>query len=324
MKKSYLFTIILLLFGYCQNLTSQFEKLFLNEADKDIKEVICYEILDGDSSIYSRTTYNKQGLVVSENQPDYHIHQNYKYDKNGRLIEKEALYGESFANGIVKYEYNDKVRIAENDAMGFYLVEIERYNDAGNDEIKETYYIAAGMGESKVQKRYFYYDISGKLLKIMYLTEYLDIKKEVGSLVDSKNKAGLLRELLSAPLIRKEQGVETYSYNKNGQLYRRLYTNLNTNISEWEKTYLLNLDGLIGFETHYFWNSESLEKEPANEKYTKSFHYNNEKKLERIEENNGDVIITKYYISDKLVEIKESRNQGESVTKYHFYYKYYN
>lgn len=323
MKRSYLFTILILLFGFHQNLTSQFEKLFLNEADKNIKEVICYEIIDNDSSVYSKIIYNKKGLILSENQPEYHIHINYKYDKENRLSEKEALYGESFANGTTTYKYDNNTRIAEINAMGFYSFEIERYNDAGNIEIKEIYFIAAGMGESKVEKQYFYYDKSGKLLKTMYLTEYLDIKKEAGSLVDIKAKDELIKELLFNPLIRTEQGVEIYKYNKKGQLYSRLYTNLNTNISIWEKIYLINLEGLVGFENHYFLNSESMEKNLSSQKYTKSFHYNNDKELERVEENTEGIKTTKYYKNNKLIKKTESRNQGESITNYHYYYKYY-
>ncbi|NJO89562.1 MAG: hypothetical protein HC831_11890 [Chloroflexia bacterium] len=38
----------------------------------------------------------------------------------GRLIEKEALYGESFANGITSYSYSEGLEVEKNQAMGFF------------------------------------------------------------------------------------------------------------------------------------------------------------------------------------------------------------
>ncbi len=84
---------------------------------------IQHSIFEGDttSENFFEYNFNKNGDAISYKYFTYHLQEDLKYDSLNRIVEIDALYGESFANGNIKYEYpskNQKIEI--HDKMGFY------------------------------------------------------------------------------------------------------------------------------------------------------------------------------------------------------------
>ncbi len=82
-----------------------------------------YTIYEGDttSEVFSEYNFDEKGNITRWEHFPYYIKEELKYDSLDRIIEIDGLYGESFGNGIIKYEYPSKnLKIEIHDKMSFY------------------------------------------------------------------------------------------------------------------------------------------------------------------------------------------------------------
>ncbi len=97
---------------------------------------------DTTSEIFFEFRFDKRGNTTSWEYFPYHIKEKRKYDSLNRIIEIDGLYGESFGNGIIEYQYpskNQKIEI--HDKMGFYkYIKSDFIFDSASKIIKEIKY----------------------------------------------------------------------------------------------------------------------------------------------------------------------------------------
>jgi len=320
-KQINLIFLLNLLLGF--SIIAQEKNYFVDKPDKNIKRILIYSIdTENDTSgLNSVIEFNKDGNVVKETQPDYHIHVSYKYDMKGRLIEKEALYGESFANGITSFEYYDKLEIEKNQAMGYYSETRKELNELGKTIKSTTYYVAGGMGESKIESVVFTYGNEGFLSNKSINITYFNLEIEPGEIQEIKPK-NLITKLKTAEVNRKEQITEKYKYNSAKNLIQK-------ELLKGEKEKLL-------VSTSYEYNNSGLlikklkncikhSNEIVNytcDEIEEKRKYNSKNQLESITVKKDNYLNINLYNEGKLVNSTEKYSSNLSY-RYAYKYEYY-
>ncbi len=303
-------------------LAAQENEYFVEKPDKNVKRVLVYEVVaKQDTSYLNRIVeFNKNGKVIKDEQPDYHIHLNYKYDDKGRLIEKEALYGESFANGIATYSYPDGYEIEKNQAMGFYSETVKELDDKSDVVKISTFYIAGGMGESKIQTETFNFDKNKLLSQRNIEIKYFDLE-EPGEASEMKSET-LIEKLKGSKLIKKENFEEIYTYNSKGMISTKKLFPANSKKQILNHFFEYNDGGILVKEV-----KDCLEKnnEPQSidcTEFTIEREYNKQNKLKSITTKKRDYLCIEIYENNRLVssDIKYSEKYR---SKYFYKYEYF-
>lgn len=125
MKKLFLSFSFLLSLFLSFSASAQYEIEEFKPLPKNIEKITAlqHSIYEGDtiSENYFEYNFDTKGNTIKSHYLTYHIMEEIKYDSLDRIIEIDAVYGESFGNGNLKYYYpskNQKIEI--HDKMGFY------------------------------------------------------------------------------------------------------------------------------------------------------------------------------------------------------------
>jgi hypothetical protein len=172
--------IILIFSPFCINssvILAQMD-VYLSKPEKNIFKVIGIDKSKNSSEDTSQVyEYNRDGLLKYESMPQYYMFINYRYDNEGKLIEKEALYGESFLNGTTFYYYNSDTINEVAMLLASYSNSIKVLNKQRNPVSEETWHAAGLSTESYIKKVNYEYSGTGFLQMIKYNTEYHDYNK---------------------------------------------------------------------------------------------------------------------------------------------------
>lgn len=213
--------------------------------------------------------YDRNGNLISEKDNRYYIIIDMKYDSENRIIEKQALYGESFANGTTIYKYQ-KNEITETDAaMGFLNHKVIRFN-SNNDtsEINEIHIDLFG-NESWRKTIQFQYNnknllrtktIINEQYKPTLLEEVSTINNELVQVVFSDNNK--LGEKLNKI---------HYSYNANNKLISK---KRNLESRKYEKKYQYDINSSLLLSEKQLLNGKTF--------LEKIYKYNENKKIKEI------------------------------------------
>ncbi len=122
---------------------------FAQSSQKQIKSVIgtCYQNSDT-ATICTEEYYNKFGLLDSMRDNRYYIKIDKKYDQKGRIIQKEALFGESFGNGTTNYFYYLDSTLEKEAAGGFYRETLTIFSPTGDTSMVSEIFVSGGPYQS--------------------------------------------------------------------------------------------------------------------------------------------------------------------------------
>jgi len=318
------FTILLLLLViFSFNMANAQEtNFFIGKPDKNIKRVVVYDVdIEKDTTSLSYIVeFNKNGQVIKESQPEVHIHVNYKYDKKGRLITKDALYGESFANGTTDYHYSKGVEIEKNKAMGFYSEIRKEFNKAGNIREEQTFYVAGGMGESKIETIIYKYNKNDLLAqKIINIDQY-DFEVEPGEVPEMEPEI-LIKKLKAAKIKGKESFIESYEYNLNKQLISKEFISTNSKKKLYKETYEYDDSGLLAKEKKGCFTTDSQVNIPCEETKIER-KYTTKNQLESITTERDLFLNIETYKDGRLVSSYGRYARTDSY-RYSYKYEYY-
>jgi len=202
MKKLFLsFSFLLfLLLSFSASAQNDLE-LFL-PLPKNIEKItaIQHSIYEGDttSENYFEYNFDKKGNTTKSHYLTYHIMEELKYDSLDRIIEIDAVYGESFAYGNLKYYYpskNQKIEI--HDKMGFYkYIKLDFILDGQYRIIEEIKYDSTiNLVEqdnptvliSKINSRYVYDKNGNQVEELQVEDATKELIYEIHALYNEKN-----------------------------------------------------------------------------------------------------------------------------------------
>ncbi|MDF1547991.1 MAG: hypothetical protein P1P88_09215 [Bacteroidales bacterium] len=322
--KNGLFLCVIIFFGLFQSerLNGQVTPdLFADKPDNKVKEVISYLEGKDTSTIESVISFDRNANVIREAQPDFYVEINYKYDKAGKLIEKDALYGESFANGKTIFQYIDNKVVESTFALGFYSQVHKTFDNRKKLQKLKSLYIAAGMGESKIETENYEYN-NKKLLvrKEMNLT-YYDLNKETGT-IDEVPANSLIVELRAANVLKNEKYFTTYSYDKKNKLVAEVFYNADTKKKLWEINYKYNSKGLLVNEMKSCSNHPENNQNNVCKEYQVIKDYDADGKLMSITTKEKNFEQKLVYKDGRLINTTEKYEPGDAI-HYTYKYKYY-
>jgi uncharacterized protein YbcV (DUF1398 family) len=303
-------------------LVAQETEYFAGKPDKNIKSVLIYEVdIEKDTSyLYRIVEFNKNGQVVKDEQPDYHIHLNYKYDEMGRLIEKDALYGESFANGVTTWFYSESKVIEKNQAMGFYSETVKELDKEGKIVKISTFFVAGGMGESKIQIETFDFNKSKLITKRNIEISYFDFNLEPGETSEMEPET-LIEKLKNSKILKKENFTEVYSYNSQEKLTAKAFYIADQKKSLSEQVFEYNDKGLLVKETKKcFENNEFRDLDCI--EYSVDRKYSRQNKLESITTKKESFLSIETYKNERLLS-SYTKYSDKYESKYLYKYVYF-
>lgn len=323
MIKYKLIVLSILLFIAMQKMTAQFPELFIGKVDKNIKEVSCY-IVDnkGDSSDVEYVfNFDQHGFLVREAQPNYYVEVNYTYDKQGRVSEKDAVYGESFANGTTSYSYAKDTTIVKNMAMGFYSETRTIMNNLGQTAKVESYFVAGGMGESKIELEQFTYNKNQLPDSKQITITFFDFNKEIGEIQESE-PADLLSALKMSPISKSESYIVNYQYDDKKQLETEILSVMNTKEKIWEINYVYNKASLLISKIKTCQQTDNQKFSITCNASSVIKKYDADNQLIGVVNTESGHTIQQFYSQGKLIKDIEEYNGTDEVS--HIYrYKYY-
>ena len=311
-----------LTFGF-NVIIAQETSYFIDKPDKNIKKIIKYSVdTEKDTSYLDYVVeYNKSGQLIKESQPEVHIHIDYEYDKKGRLQKKEALYGESFANGITTYEYIDGSVIEKNLAMGFYSETRNEFDKIGRLNKTSTFYVAGGMGESKIETIVYEYNMDNQVSKKSINIEYYNYEVEPGEVPEMKTEY-LISKLKAAKLGKKNHFVEKYKYDSAKNMIQVDFLNDDKNELQYYTTYQYNNSGLLTKEHKVCVKPSGNHAVLPCEETKTERKYNAKNQLESITTKGGAYSNINFYKEGRLVSSSEKYSSNLSY-KYTYKYEYY-
>jgi hypothetical protein len=146
MKKLLFYSLFLLFLSFFFSASAQNDLELFLPLPKNIEKItaIQHSIYEGDttSENYFEYNFDKKGNIVRWHYFTYHMMEDLKYDSLDRILEIDGLYGESFTNGIINYEYpSNHQKVEIHDKMGFYkYIKSDFIFDSMNKTIGETKY----------------------------------------------------------------------------------------------------------------------------------------------------------------------------------------
>lgn len=306
---------------------SQME-VFLSVPDTKIQRVVALSNDNGNVEDTARVLeYDKNGLLIQERVPAYYIYIDYRYNKQGQIVEKEALYGESFENGTSSYFYSTDSIIEIIQAMGYFQKNLKTYNKKKQLISETVYFAACGAGESFIEHIIYNYYETGKPNLTEYKRIYYDFSGEPTEFFDME-ESQILAELQSASKLREEKKHTIYDYKGNLCQSETTYDS-NTRKKLMEITYKYDNDGkiLLKKEIAYTYpeNKNTKPIPTINVNYSIKYKYNNNGELIEIQQINAGYTHTGYYADGKLLRETEMYDNKDSLpTEIKYQYFYYN
>jgi len=160
--------------------------------------------------------YNKNGLETSEHDNRYYMMIDMVYDSLNRMIEKDALYGESFGNGTTFYSYTSNKTFEKEHAMGFYR-ELEReMNRSGQVTTEKELFLSGYYGQNSVSTTKYIY--SSNLLKSKEtITKSYEFDEEYINMNFNRPEE-LINKILKSKMVEEIKTTVNYEYNDSKQL----------------------------------------------------------------------------------------------------------
>ncbi len=253
MKKIILSFSFLLFLFLSFSVSAQYEIEEFKPLPKNIEKItaIQHSIYEGDttSENYFEYNFDEKGNTTKSHYLTYHIMEEIKYDSLDRILEIDAVYGESFGNGNLKYYYpskNQKIEI--HDKMGFYkyikLDFIFDKEDRISEEIKYDSTINLVNTDdpialiSKINSRYVYdkngnqiqkLDIENATKELIYEMHALYNKKQLVNKTEKYSQNHLTKSYATYK-------SEEYFYIKEGNFKDKIEKTINFEINENDTT----------------------------------------------------------------------------------------
>jgi hypothetical protein len=319
--------IILIVSPFCINssiILAQMD-VYLSKPEKDIFKVIGIDKTKNSSEDTSRIfEYNRDGLLIFESMPQYYMFINYRYDNEGKLIEKEALYGESFLNGTTFYYYNSDTINEVAILLASYSNSIKVLNKQKKPVSEKTWYAAGLSTESYIKQVNYEYSGAGFLQMIKYNTEYHDYNKETEDYFDM-DEDDIIDELESAKIIKQENSHAIFTY-KNNLIISEITYNSDSKKKIEEKLYKYGKNGkLIERKEIEFNYPETAKAKPVPRKDVTiyKYKYDNNGDLIEISQVNNGYTTTGSYNNGKLIketETNKGSKKATSVIEYQYVY----
>jgi hypothetical protein len=320
----FLLSIALALFS--SNALSQVD-VFLSKPDSNIFKVIG---IDQSSSSFGDTArileYNANGLLIEESVPKYYMYINYRYNDNGQLTEKEALYGESFANGTTLYSYDGDTLTEKSLLMVSFQKKIMIMNKQGKPITEKIFYAAGYSSNSYIKQIKYNYSVSEQLTMITSGTDYHDYSKEPEDYYEM-DEDQIINELQAAKLIKQENIRSVFNY-KNNLISSEITYNSDLQIKLHEKLYKYDGKGKLIQEkeiTYTYPESPKLKPIPEKTETIVRNKYNQKGELIEIKQINKGYTSLAYYVGGKLVKetelYKDKKIEGTVVNYQYVYYK---
>jgi len=301
-------------------------EVFLSKPDPNIYRVIGIEKsgeTPNDTALIME--YNRNGLLVSESVPKFYIFIDYRYDSEGRLIEREALYGESFANGTTFYSYSGDTLVEKSLLMNSFQKKIKVLNNEKQVSAEITYYAAGQSTDSYIENVNYSYLPSGKLKRIECVTQYHDYSKEAEDYYEMDEDL-IISELQLTKKIREEKTYTEFNYKNDLPISEITY-----NSGSGKK--LRNIKFKYDDKTHLIEKKEVTYAVSASSKQISSqgrttiiyrYKYNQEGQLIENSQINRGYSSTKFYKDGKLIKETEAYDdkkiEGTLVTYQYVYY----
>jgi hypothetical protein len=324
-KLDFKFLILLIILKAYSAVGFSQSEVFLSKPDKNIFKVIGIDqTINGPDDTARILEYNQNGLLIKESVPKYYIFIDYRYDLAGRLIEKEALYGESFANGTTFYSYHGDTLIDKSFLFMSYQKKIKLLNRKGQAIFENTFYAAGNPAESFIEHIDYDYSESGKLNMVKQEITYHDYSKEAEDYYEM-DEDQIINELQLANVIRKENSYTVLKY-KNDLLVSEISYNSESGQKTSDVLYKYNRDGklLLKNEITYTYPESSKPKhKPVKVKTTIKNKYNPKGELIENKQINNKYCLTGYYKEGKLIkqtEVYDDKKSQGSVVIYQYVY----
>jgi hypothetical protein len=300
--------------------------VFLKGPDKNIHTVIGIQKPEtGFCDTVRIYKYNPEGLLLNESMPCYYMFVDYQYDTYGRMLQKDALYGESFANGTTYYRYQGDT-IYE---LSHLLVSYQKaltIKGKGNKTLYKRTWRTAGLGaESSIHEMSFEYSPEGQILKSISQISYHNYSNEDGEFEIDEN-TDYPSEIEKSPLVRKEKTQTTFRYRKK-RLVSEITINPETHQKLAEITYLYNKNSAITekkevtYTTSFFTNDKPVLMKQIRTTYYKYDRLNDLSEVISISDGYSQTYI---YQNNRLIkEIEAGGKENAESTSIEYHYIYY-
>ena len=196
MKKNHISIVLIFLLG-----------LKITAQEKIIKQQSGHCYLAGDEHMPCiLKKYDKNGKIILDENNNYAISVKYTYDKKGREILKEAMYGETSSETKTVYSKNEIVKI---ERSPYYFNKIVIYNDDNGYILSKTVYYSSNY-EKRIEEHTFKYKNTEYLVKHTIKTKYLEKGTHYKEIYDIAEKE-IIEELegLKAVKVLSAEGIKT-------------------------------------------------------------------------------------------------------------------
>jgi len=294
-------------------------QVFLSKPDDHIFKVIGL-VQENDNSFDTARIleYDTEGLLKSESIPKFYQFINYSYDNQHRLIGKEALYGESSANGTSLYTYNGDTIIEISLLIDSYRKKIT-IQDKNKNPIHEINYFAASYSSnSYISEEVYSNDLKGKFKSKNDFTVYYDYHNEAQNYYEM-NDDQIISELKSAKQINQSTAITFYKYKKEFLLSEKTYTEGQRKKIH-EILYKYNKSNQLKAKKERFYSNNSSVKK---NKVSTKMEYNKIGELIEITQLGKGIKVISYYQSGKLkkeIEFASDKKIEPIVTNYQYIY----
>jgi hypothetical protein len=320
-----LLILFFLIVVFPSSVLSQVE-VFLSKPDKNIFKVIgivqSSDIPDDTARILE---YNQNGLLIKESVPKYYIFIDYRYDNSGRLTEKEALYGESFANGTTFYSYSGDTLVEKSLLFMSFQKKIKVLNKKGKTIYENTFYAAGNSAESFIEHIDYDYSESGQLNGTKQEISYHDYSKEAEDYYEM-DEDQIITELQMAKLTKKVNSYTIFKY-KNDLLISENTFNTGSGQKTNEVYYTYNQGGQLVLKkefTYTFPELPNINSSPSKNKTIIKNKYNKKGELLENKQIKDKYVQTGYYQNGKLIKETEAFNDKKiKGTLINYQYIYY-
>lgn len=330
-------------------------KYLINDTGKIIKSVVgyCTDYIDLKHEKCEEKKYNRQGLLLGKHNYKYYHSKEFKYDSLNRIVEVEALYGESFANGITKYSYKGSKTLKQEFAMGYYAEMLITKTDFDSVSHIEFILASGSFGENRFETHQYYFNDKNQTVKLIVNTTFYNLVMERDDLL-MLEPVDIKKKLFNSKVESKKEIIRNYKYNQVGNIKLDIETYLksgrilkteyfydkNSNLKSREVYYD---DTLLVYDWYFKYNENELLVKEIKHNYEKVFSdyknnvytyedmlitleyfYNTNADLIQIKESHEDKrVINKYFKEGKLIKKEEHNSKGEWTETIDYEYVYW-
>lgn len=299
-------------------------KVFIGKPDKNIRMVVGLSDNGGEFHDTIRVLeYNRQGLLIHERIPASYIFLDYWYDDSNRLVQKEALYGESFANGATSYIYSGDtiIEISSLLASGQKTVKL---HDKQARPIKEiSWYVSTNGSESFIEEITYDYSATNQLQLQTIKRNYYHINVE-GESSFWEYVTSIQDLFIPSEILRSEEIGLQYNYKKE-RLVSVVESVQGTNHKRPVTSYKYNCKGLIVQKKEIAYIRNNFGDRPLRDKIINHIIYKYDKQGDIIEilESGMGYSLKCNYLDGRLnteTEIYKGTVNEKSVINYRYLY----